>query len=217
VLVGRRQSLGSVNAAFVAVPIAVFGIGAILTPLNIGLRHLLPIYPFVILAAAAGAAELIRRREGWSVLAVLAVFWALELGRAYPHTLAFFNAFAGGPPNGHRFLVDSNLDWGQDLKPLKRWMDEHRVEQIALGYFGTADASYYGIRYTPLPGSGLYAGGPLVEPALPGYVAVSATLLNGVYLDPAEREFYAPLRALEPLETIGYSINVYRVEKRWWK
>jgi len=217
VLVSRRASLGIVNAAFVAVPAAVFAAIAVATPLNIGLRHVLPLYPFVILLAAAGVSELGRRSDGRMVLGILAVFWCLEFARAYPHPIAFFNAFAGGPQNGYRFLVDSNLDWGQDLKPLKRWMDEQGVRQIALGYFGTADAAYYGIRYTPLPGSGFYAGGPLVAPVLPGYVAVSATLLNGVYLDQRERAFYAPLRATEPLATIGFSINVYRVDRPWWQ
>jgi 4-amino-4-deoxy-L-arabinose transferase-like glycosyltransferase len=216
VAVARRGALGVVEITFVFVPAAVFLALAIATPLNIGLRHLLPMYPFVILLAAAASYELLTRSEGRTVLAVLAVLWLLEFARAYPHNLAFFNAFAGGPSNGHAFLVDSNVDWGQDLKPLKGWMDRNAVDQIGLAYFGTADADYYGLRYTPLPGSGFFADGAPVPPRLPGYVAVSVTLLHGVYLDERLREFYAPLRALTPVASIGYSINVYRVEGPWW-
>src|SRR5262249_10112971 len=151
---------------------AILFAGAIVTPLNIGLRHLLPFYPFAILAAAAAVRDLLPRREGKILLGALAVLWLVEFGRVYPNTLAFFNSLAGGPSNGHRFLVDSNVDWGQDLKPLKRWMDANGVDRVGLAYFGTADANYYGIPYTPLPGSGFFAAGPSAPLTFPAYVAV---------------------------------------------
>jgi hypothetical protein len=217
ILIVRRRILGVADVAFVAVPVMVIAGVAIATPLNIGLRHLLPLYPFVILAAAAAARELLPRREGRAALALLAILWLAEFGRVYPHTLAFFNVFAGGPANGDRFLVDSNIDWGQDLKPLKRWMDASGVERIGLAYFGTADASYYDINYAPLPGSGFFADTPSAPLTFPGHVAVSVTLLHGVYLDDRLREFYAPLRQMTPIARIGYSINVYRVDQPWWR
>lgn len=216
VCVVRRASLGAANAAFVVLPIVAFMTVAMVTPLNIGLRHLLPIYPFCTLLAAAAVTALSSSRRGRTVLAVAAAVWALELGRTYPHNLAFFNQFVGGPANGHRYLVDSNLDWGQDLKGLKRWMAERGVDQIGLAYFGTADPSYYGIRYTPLPDTGLFAGGPPVPPRLPGWVAVSATILSGAYGDDRSRVFYQPLRDRQPSATIGYSIHLYWVEQPWW-
>src|SRR5204863_295141 len=81
---------------------------------------------------------------------------------------------------GAQYLVDSNLDWGQDLKPLKRWMDRQGVAEVNLAYFGTADPAYYGIRCTYLNGSPSFVPSASIHaPRLPGYVAISATLLNG--------------------------------------
>jgi len=198
------------------VPVVAFMAFAIATPLNIGLRHLLPIYPFCILLAAAAATALFSSGRGRAVLAVAAALWVLEFGRAYPHNLVFFNQLVGGPANGHHYLVDSNLDWGQDLKGLKVWMDDQGVDQVALAYFGTADPAYYGIRYTPLPDTGLFAGGPMVTPRLPGWFAVSGTVLSGAYGDARSRAFYQPLRDRQPSATIGYSIHLYWIERPWW-
>ena len=120
---------------------------------------------------AAGAALLAASR--WSSA-------ASSSSTVYPHNLAFFNALVGGPANGSQYLVDSNLDWGQDLKPLKRWMTEHNVPHINLAYFGFADPRYYQIDCTFLPGSPPWVNPDLLSaPRLPGYVAVSATLLRG--------------------------------------
>ena len=85
-------------------------------------------------------------------LAALCLLAIVEFALVYPHYLAFFNQFVGGPRHGHEYLVDSNIDWGQDLKGLKQWMDQHDVHHINLSYFGTADPAYYKIDCTYLPG-----------------------------------------------------------------
>ena len=85
---------------------------------QIGYRHILPVYPFLIVAGACGAAVLCRTRWG-SALCLGGSLWLVaSVGAAYPHYLAYFNEAAGGPAGGWRWLVDSNLDWGQDLKGL---------------------------------------------------------------------------------------------------
>ena len=138
----------------------------------------------------------------------------VEFFSVYPHTLAYFNVLVGGPRGGSRILVDSNLDWGQDLKGLKRWMDEHHVQQIGLSYFGIADPAYYGIKCTRLPG---YPDTPPYPvPQLPGYVAISVTNLRGLSLTEQSRKFYEPFSRTKPVATIGYSIYVYYVERPWW-
>jgi hypothetical protein len=211
----RRYALG--DSAFVWLPVVIYGAWAMTMPLNIGLRHLLPIYPFVVLLAAAAAKTLLAGRgTGRLVLGALALFWVFEFTRAYPHTLSFFNQLAGGPAGGHAYLVDSNLDWGQDLKGLKAWMDDHNVPSINLAYFGTADPAYYGIDATYLPAGYMFSSVGAAAPKLPGYVAISETTLKGVYLDEQVRRFYAPLERIAPVTTIGHSIRVYRVEQRWW-
>jgi hypothetical protein len=139
-----------------------------------------------------------------------ACLWYLYAGLSiYPHQLAYFNEFVGGPANGYKYLVDSNLDWGQDLAGLKDYMDEKGVERIKLAYFGFSDPGYYGIEYEYLP-SYLILEPQNVKGAVPveGWFAISATLLQGLYLpDP---ETYRFLREVRPVDTIGHSIFIYR-------
>jgi Dolichyl-phosphate-mannose-protein mannosyltransferase len=203
---------------FVLLPMGVYLAAALSSKLNIGLRHILPIYPFVILLAALCAREFIntQRKSVLAALGLLCAFWLFEFARVYPHNLAFFNQFVGGPQHGYEYLADSNLDWGQDLKPLKKWMDQQGIQQINLAYFGTADPAYYGMHCTYLPGSPFFAESQISLPRLPGYVAVSDTVLVGVYLSPAGRAFYNPLLEKRPAADIGYSIRVYWVDSRWW-
>lgn len=184
------------------------------TGVDVGLRYILPVYPFVLLAAGKAVAK-IQDWIGRRWLIVLIAPALVELATVYPHYLAFFNGFIGGPQNGHRFLVDSNVDWGQDLKLLKRWMDAYGVRHINLAYFGTADPAYYGINCTRLP-SAFLAPALVQKPQLPGYVAVSVTNLHGALLRGRLRSFYWPLLDEKPVAVIGYSIYVYRVEREWW-
>jgi hypothetical protein len=163
-------------------------------------------------------AEWLRRSvgdRGPLIVACVLLLGIAEYAVAYPNTLAFFNAFAGGGGNGFRFLADSNVDWGQDLKPLKKWMDANGIQHINLGYFGTAAPKYYGIDCTYLWGT-ILPDDPVGPPRLPGYVAISVNLLNGVSFPPEQRDFYKPLRDREPAADIGHSIRVYRVEQPWW-
>jgi Dolichyl-phosphate-mannose-protein mannosyltransferase len=215
---GRLLSLG--GEAFLVVPIVLFLGVAMTSALNIGLRHILPIYPFVIVLAALPARALIgrRSRQSRTVLVALLAAGLLEFGSVYPNNLAFFNRAAGGPSSGFRWLADSNIDWGQDLKPLKTWMDRNQVTHINLAYFGVADPAYYGIDCTYMGGTTIPGVTPsmMKPPRLPGYVAVSVTLLNGVPFGERDRDFYKPLRDRQPAADIGGSIRVYWVEKGWW-
>jgi hypothetical protein len=202
-------------AVFLLLPVLMFLGAAMASRLNIGLRHILPVYPFVILLAVAAFDAVSRRGRAAAsaAAAVLILGTGAEVARAYPSDLAFFNTAAGGPDAGGRYLVDSNLDWGQDLKGLKAWMDRAGVPRVALGYFGTAKPPYYDIDAIELPGSAFYNG---VPPQFPTYVAVSATLQSGVYLAPAMRAFYRTFDARSPVATVGHSIRIYWVDRPWW-
>jgi tetratricopeptide (TPR) repeat protein len=212
---GRRRSFGLANEVFVVLPIFVYLAFAMASGINIGVRHILPIYPFVLLIAAAAAKELLswRRPVGRLVLVGMMAFWLVIFARVYPHTLTFFNVFARGPENGLAWLAESNLDWGQDLKLLSSWMRREKVEHINLAYFGTADPEYYAMRCTHLPGAPFFAGSKIARPVLPGYVAISETLLSGLYLTPEWRLFYAPFHQRETVARIGNSIRVYWVDQ----
>jgi hypothetical protein len=198
---------------YLLLPVIVIVGVAMTQKLNIGLRHILPVYPLLLMVGAVAVEWLLRRGKRFIVVAGL-VLMAGEFAAVYPSPLAFFNVFVGGARHGDECLVDSNLDWGQDLKGLKRWMDANGVEHVNLCYFGTADPAYYRIVCTQLPGSGILTSGSL--PQLPGYVAISATNLRGAYFPEPLRQFYRPLLSMKPVARIGYSIYVYRVERPWW-
>jgi tetratricopeptide (TPR) repeat protein len=211
-LVLRRERFGIANVAFVGLPVLLYLGFAMASGINIGIRHILPIYPFVLLIAAAAAHALVRCRRpiGGIALVALMAFWCAMFVRVYPHTLTFFNVLAGGPEGGLAYLSDSNLDWGQDLKLLKSWMARKDVDTLNLAYFGTADPGYYGITSTYLPGTAALT--MLEKPKLPGYVAISATILSGVYLTPEWRLFYEGFERLTPVDRIGNSIYVYWID-----
>jgi hypothetical protein len=161
---------------------------ALTTPINIGHRHLLPVYgPMLILAG--GAAVLLRQssRLARGVVVVLAGWFAAESLWIRPDYLAYFNALAGGPANGYRHLVDSNVDAGQDLIALRRWLDASappggRKEPVFLSYFGPADPVTHGIRAIRFADQGFDAR-PRVLPApvRGGWFCVSVTLFQGLY------------------------------------
>jgi len=185
--------------------------------LNIGHRHLLPLLPFVLLVAARAFVALWRRsgRAGHAVLVLLLGWYAASVLRVHPHYLAYFNESVR-PENGHRFLVDSNLDWGQDLPGLKAYMEREGVARLKLSYFGTAEPRFYGILCDRLPG---YPPPPdAVKAVEPGeLVAVSATNLEAVYLsdDPDAERLMRRLKRQQPIAWIGYSILIYRAEFSW--
>ena len=138
---------------FVATIIFVF---SYMSNINMGLRYVLPIYPFIHVMAGRFLADIdLRRRWAMAVTGSLCIWYLICSLSIYPDYLAYFNEFVGGPKNGYKYLVDSNLDWGQDLKGLKSYMDEKGIDKIKLGYFGSADADYYGINYEYLPSVGL--------------------------------------------------------------
>jgi hypothetical protein len=143
-------------------------------------------------------------------------WYAVSVLRVHPHYLAYFNEPAGGPANGYRLLADSNLDWGQDLKGLGVWLREHGIERAKLSYFGTADPEYHRVPVDLLPGYMLPRPRHEVSSVRPGdVVAVSATNLAEIYVEPETRPLMALLRARQPVGQVGYSILVYRADFSW--
>jgi hypothetical protein len=206
------------DRAFVWLPVVIYVGFTCTRGLQIGHRHLLPVYPFLFVAAGEAAAALWswRRPAGLALAALLAVWYAAGTLLNHPHHLAYFNEVAGGPANGWRLLSDSNLDWGQDLKRLKAWMDAQGVARIKLSYFGSADPAYYGIGAVALPGyTAPHAPSVTREIHRGDIVAVSATNLQGVYLDPVDRPLMERIKQLPPIARVGYSILVYRVDFDW--
>jgi tetratricopeptide (TPR) repeat protein len=197
---------------FLILPVAMYFGFAIVSRMNLGVRHLLPIYPFLFVLAGGAAAMLWRNKPPIKIGAALLAAWFLWSSiRIYPHYLAFFNELAGGAKNGHKVLLDSNLDWGQDLKGLKRWMQDHEVKKIHLIYFGTANPQYYGIDMLRLPGSWSDASAAAeANYAEADHWAISASHF-GPYLRDRQRDFVKTFGLLKPIATIGHSIFIYRM------
>uniref|UniRef100_A0A7C2K0P0 Phospholipid carrier-dependent glycosyltransferase n=1 Tax=Schlesneria paludicola TaxID=360056 RepID=A0A7C2K0P0_9PLAN len=171
--------------------------------INIGHRYLILLYPLLALAGGDAVARWSDGRRSlvtW-VAVLLLVGQAASSALIQPHDLAYFNGLVGGPQQGRRLLVDSSLDWGQDLPALRDVQRAH-PGRLAFKYFGTALPEAYGVRALNL--DELPAGIDRAE-----YLAVSATFLQGAYIDGDPfREF----RAQTPIASAGYSILVFDLQ-----
>ena len=183
----RRQAM--LSAAYDRWPLfvilAVYGVVAMRSHFNIGLRHVMPMLPpLAILLGPAAAWRLPAWKWSRAVPAAAVVLFAAESLLYWPNYLAYFNPLAGGMRHAHCHLVDSNLDWGQDLPALRRWLDDRGINRppTCLAYFGTAIPERYDIRCHMLPS---YPPRPstlppnAVWPA--GTYCISASLLQGVF------------------------------------
>ena len=147
--------LGYRQALFLVLPVTLIFLAMTQAKTNIGLRHILPVYPFLFVLASRTATLHLRRPSlALLLIGIPLACTAISSLRIAPHQLAYFNESVGGPEQGYRYLSDSNLDWGQDLKGLKAYVEKEKLPIIYLSYFGTAPPSYYGIRYQDVASKG---------------------------------------------------------------
>jgi hypothetical protein len=179
------------------------------SPITIGVRHILPVYPMLAITAGFGAVGLCStpgKSRVWTALAILLLAWHLVASvSAHPDYLAYFNELAGREPE--RILADSDLDWGQDLNRLSDKLKELGVHEVTLSYFGTADVTRHGL--------------PAIRPFVPyqpatGWIAVSMFNLkvHGITKQLAwqkDTSPYAWLERYQPVTKAGKSINLYYV------
>jgi hypothetical protein len=196
----------------VCVPALGFLIPALVSSLNIGIRHALPVLPFLFLGIGVAGAEAIRRWRTPAIVAaaVLVAATAGETLRAYPGYIAFFNAAAGGVDGGINLLGDSNLDWGQDLPLLAEWQKSHVDRPLYIAYFGFADPVVYGVRYRMMPGDYIHQrpADPLERPA---YAAISVTNLQGIYATGKAQALFRSFLSRKPIARLGGTIYVYEL------
>ena len=193
-------------------PPAVFLLAVTLGGVNLGVRVALPSVPFLWLLAGG-----IMAPGSWTLARVLlsTVGFLSVMASAvgeFGRPLSYFNEYAPTPADRLRLLGDSNLDWGQGLPALKRWMREEDVPCLYLSAYGTCPPCVFGIDHVPLPGFGALEE-PYPRSLPPGlakvYVAVFGTNLQGVYLD--DPHAYDFLRAREPHTVLAGSVWVYDV------
>ena len=215
----RRRSLADEWRLF-GVPVLVLFLASIGTTYNIGIRHLLPVYPFLALFGAALFARSWARRRESSRTAVAAGAWlllpavsAIELARIHPYELSYFNPLAGGPSAGAKILTDSNIDWGLDLRRLKAELARRGVrrEDLTVSYFGGDNVSYR-------LGVPDFSAWPAVRGRL---VAISVFLLTAgpefsAYhgdeaMAEAQRRLLGEIARARPVGRVGHSIYLYEL------
>jgi 4-amino-4-deoxy-L-arabinose transferase-like glycosyltransferase len=171
---------------------------AIFSKVDLGERHILLVYPFALVFAAALWHFARERRAVLALLVALVVVNAADTLRYAPGYLSYFTIFVN-PATSYKLLSDSNLDWGQGLLALRKYQTQHPNETIHLAYFGTIDPALYGIRYVPL------AAGEQVT----GTVVVSATHLSGQLLDDPNGYHWA--LQYPQKEILDHALHVFEV------
>ncbi|MCI0347877.1 MAG: glycosyltransferase family 39 protein [Acidobacteriales bacterium] len=231
-------------------PIGFFVLTSSQTGINSHFRYALPALPFLFIglsrvgrllensripaptpssaAHAPPPGTSIPRRLAIALLVVALGWNAFSVLRVHPHQLSYFNELAGGPENGWQHLVDSNIDWGQDLLFLKKWIDSHtEARPLHLAYFGSMEPRLLGIEYRlppQGPGKQLRASGPTARTddlgPKPGWYAVSVNLVCGMpfsgYNENGRRivlvdGVYRYFRHFQPVAKAGYSIFIYHI------
>lgn len=201
--------------------------------LNIGIRHIIPTLPFTFLLVSYVIISYLRRKPSFTfeisiknvkniasfykrkaarymVLGIVLVWYVISVAVQYPYFTAYFNELIGGPAYGYKYVADSNLDWGQDLKRLALYVDENHIDKIHVDYFGGGSPKYY------LKDKFIHwwsAKGPEE-----GWFGISATLLDSATGTPIgnferpDRDSYLWLKGKTPITVIGHSIFVYKLE-----
>jgi 4-amino-4-deoxy-L-arabinose transferase-like glycosyltransferase len=194
----------------------IYGGVAVAGSLNIGLRHLLPVYPALFVAAGASVTLWTAGRWRLGYVGVMTAAALVVAKGASPWFLAYFNPAAGGMINGHRVLLESNYDWGQDLPRVSRWVAAYAAaggvaeRRVYFAYYGTGDIARYNIEARLLPQEPEYRPTTVYE-LLPGCYVISATLLQslggnvvwGPWRPTLEHHYRTLRRELAPLYAIA--------------
>jgi hypothetical protein len=212
-VVGERKNRR--DAFVLSIPVVVYVTAAFFSGINYGIRHLLPIFPFLIVIASAGVWQLARKnRLSRVALAGLLCFHAASSLHAYPNYIPYANELFGGPSNAYRILADSNVDWGQGLVETRKYLTEPQAQNCWFAYFGdvVVDPTDYGVHCKRLP-TGFDQIAAIPAPALPphveGPVLISTTELAGVYWRARWANPYRKFQHLRPDAIIGNSILVF--------
>jgi hypothetical protein len=198
----RREVRLAEMAAWAAV--VVFFLFATRSRTNIGVRHVLPVYPLLSIAAACSIVRWLerlpanaRRSYGRWVIAALPASALVVAGLAYPAFLSYLNPLAGGTAHGYRRLLDSNYDWGQDFIRLRRFLDERKIDKVYLAAFGNEAA----IEYYKIPAE--YVRSETAQRIRQGYLVVSVHILM-------RPEWRWLRQSHQPAARVGYTLFVYQ-------
>ena len=223
-LVARRE----VRLLALLGPFALYTALSMSSRINIGIRHLLPAFPFLFILGGAALDRLLRLRHTGGrvpgavgeVVVVLALCWmAIEAARAYPHYLAYMNGLTWQHPRWY-YLSDSNIEWGEDVPELARYLHAHGETSVRGAVAGAwSTLKYYDIEFLDALAP------PAAQVPETRYIAIGASFLNGSTvrgaggdgdrpLEQQRRNFFAEYRARAPEAVFGQSIYLYRAKTK---
>jgi hypothetical protein len=199
---------------FLTVPVIFYLLVALTVGMNIGVRHILVVYVFLYVLIGGAMSTLIAKSRKWAyAVGVLLLVHAVSSVLAFPNYIAYANELWGGPSQTHKYLTDSNSDWGQQLKSVKQYLDQRGVKDCWFLYFaeGVAEPSYYGIPCKPLPTiNTLWLNTPIDVPtSINGPVLISASNLSGVEFGPGSLDPYGQFKLLKPTAVIDRGVFVF--------
>lgn len=225
-VVKRDRSLSlSRELSLILPPLLIFVLASLQTGMNHHGRYILPAIPFLIVFASRLTCSwvILNGRVCQFIFICLLGWHAFEGIRYSPNQLSYFNQFAGGPANGSLHLVDSNIDWGQNLPQLRKFCLDNQISRIRLAYFGSVDSAIYGIMSDPIPfaNSNRIMQTPAQDRLPPGWYAVSVSLLRGRAAVapgainacdvPADENDLCYFQRIKPVGRAGYSILIYHL------
>ena len=183
------------------------------------LRYALPVLPFIYIHVSRLARAISTRQRCVSgSIFIFCTMTAVESLTTFPHTMSFFNGIVGGPLNGHAYLLDANIDWGQDLHFLKNWYDENPTARpFHLAYFGDMNVSPKAVgiigKQVPgfLPVEDRMSGAANLLGLQSGWYAVSINHVKGYRHYQSEMPRFAYFQRLQPIARAGYSIYIYHL------
>jgi hypothetical protein len=203
---------------FLLVPAGVYLYVAMTSHLNIGARHILPVWVFLGLFAAGGVWSWVetegRWHRGWAyAVGVLLLMHVVSSAKAYPNYMAYSNELWGGPSRTYKYLTDSNTDWAQQLVAVKRYTDEHGIKDCWFAYFADPflRGSDYGIPCKPLPTPDSWFNDvqhPVPE-VIEGPVLISAGTLTGFEYGSNLLNPYREFQGLKPVTSIQDGVLVF--------
>lgn len=209
----RRVDRGR-EILFLAVPPIFYLIVALTVGMNIGVRHILIVYAFLYVLIGGAAWVLVQISWKWTaVIAMCLLAHAASSLTTFPNYIPYSNELWGGPSQTHKYLTDSNSDWGQQLKSVKQYLDNRGVRDCWFVYFaeGAAEPAYYGIPCKPLPTiTTLWLNIPIDVPrSVTGPVLVSASNLSSVEFGPGPLDPYGQFKLLTPTAVIDHGVFVF--------
>jgi len=199
---------------FLIVPATIYFGVAMASSMNIGIRHILPVYPFLVILAGWAGWRLIERQPRWFYVVVLLLAWNMVSSlRTFPAYLAYSNELWGGSSETYRYLSDSNVDWGQQLKATKKYLDSRHLENCWFAYFAqvVVNPTYYGVNCKPLTTIASVWLQPSIDvPAsIDGTVLISAGVLSGYEFGPGPLNPYDQFQRIRPSAVIEDGVFVF--------